>query len=74
MPETTDIKVRLIDVEGIHGLIEVLTDVVESSVKIVEVFDYTTGDLDEALSNPMEALRNRILALNAYVDEHLHDE
>lgn len=74
MAEFTEMKVRLIDVEGIHGLIESLTTVAECAVKVVEVYDGETGDLDFALENPMETLRDAILGLNDYVDKHLHDE
>jgi hypothetical protein len=73
MPETKPIEVRLIDVEGIHGLIEVLTDVVEQSVVIVETYE-KSADYDVDFEGPMSELRERILVLNDYVDKHMHDE
>lgn len=69
MAETTPIEVRLIDIEGIHGLIEVLTDVAENATGVVDAFQsYTLEQVD------IDELKVALLALNEYVDEHLHDE
>lgn len=72
MVNTTPIEVRLIDIEGIHGLIEALTDVADTATKTVDIYESGT-DNDISLDYPMARLKESLLALNDYVDEHLHD-
>lgn len=69
----TEVKVRLIDVEGIHGLIESMTEVADRATQLVDVYE-SGVDNDIALDSPMARLRDALIALNNYVDEHLHDE
>ena len=69
----TEIKVRLVDVEGIHGLIESLAEVADKATKTVHA--YEMGDLFETdLESRINQLKLALIALNDYVDEHLHDE
>lgn len=64
-----EVLVKLIDVEGIHGLIESLTEVADMGTRVVDAFeDYNLEDSDIA------KLKASLLNLNDYVDEHLHDE
>jgi hypothetical protein len=67
-----DIKVRLIDIEGIHGLIEALSDVAEASVLVVEGWEAAVSD--DRFMRRLDILRAKIIDLNDYVDEHMHDE
>ena len=67
-----EIKVRLIDIEGIHGLIESMTQVADKATKVVEAWDGPGSDDDVYPS--IVALKSALIALNDYVDEHLDDE
>lgn len=70
-----DMKVRLIDVEGIHGLIEALTDVAAEAVNVSEQWTKFVSSADSgAMDDAVAVLRMKILDLNDYVDEHLEDE
>lgn len=70
--DQTVITVSAGDIPQISGLIEALTDVADHATRSVDSWE--TGNSLLAFEDTLGELKDSLLKLNDYVDEHFEDE